>query len=52
MHRIHATLAASAFALVAMAGTTAVPAQAQTWNMYQNPATNSFFIPCVTSRRS
>jgi len=30
MHRIHATLAASAFALVAMAGTTAVPAQAQT----------------------
>ncbi len=30
MHRIHATIAASAFALVAMAGATAVPAQAQT----------------------
>jgi sn-glycerol 3-phosphate transport system substrate-binding protein len=30
MHRIHATIAASAFALVAMAGATAFPAQAQT----------------------
>ena len=30
MHRIHATIAASAFALLAMAGATAVPAQAQT----------------------
>jgi sn-glycerol 3-phosphate transport system substrate-binding protein len=30
MHRIHATIAASAFALVAMAGATAVPALAQT----------------------
>jgi sn-glycerol 3-phosphate transport system substrate-binding protein len=29
MHRIHATIAASAFALVAMAGATAVPAPAQ-----------------------
>ena len=30
MHRIHATIAASAFALVAMTGATVVPAQAQT----------------------
>ena len=30
MHRIQATVAASAFALLAMAGATAVPAQAQT----------------------
>jgi outer membrane autotransporter protein len=35
-----------------MAALAGIPAQAQTWNMYQNPAANSFFIPFVTGPKT